>query len=721
MKKIYILLFTLFASLGVQAQNAGSFDPTFGDNGVVLTPIGNDFSMSYDMALQADGKILLGGEARIGTYKFALTRYNVDGSLDMDFGYQGIVNTSLGESDFGSAVVVQDDGRIILAGRSFNGSSYQARVLRYTSIGEMDPTFGANGVAALNMMNNVEQAVIQEDGKIVVGGYSDDNFALARLNSNGTLDTSFGDGGYVITVMEDDGGQACQSYVKGIDIQTDGKIVAAGFMYSYYTYYDVVVARYTADGQLDAGFALNGTLKANLGGLADFATSVKIQDDGKIVVGGHKEFAIITGVPEYDAAILRLDSDGNYDDTFGTDGVAFYRLTEQATYVDDIVIQDDGKIVFTGQIVDYLASAYDIYACRINSDGTLDTAFGNEGHIVMDPFNTDVNANSILLQEDGNILISGYSTSREDVYNFMVLRLLGEEQVEIPAVEVTFDNVQATTLDATFTPNDICESYYFVIMTVAEMQQWSQMVGSPAGAIKMFGIHETGIYTHNYTQLTPNTGYYVYTVSLGFDGFESPYDSTYVHTTVLGGPGEATATIDLSEITPTSVRMIVTPNPETAEFHDGLMTREYFDEIGEEAAIEYFQNDGMPHYQTDNWVWIDLQSNTVYKAIATCKNAVGEWGPATIKEFTTLVVSVDNIKVSSLLAFPNPSQGIFEITGDNIAGSNIKIIDINGRIVFEALIKGQSDTIDIRHCNSGMYIIELEKDGKLSHAKFVKN
>ncbi|MDX9909940.1 MAG: T9SS type A sorting domain-containing protein [Mariniphaga sp.] len=721
MKHFYILFIASLMFLGVNAQNPGDLDPNFGENGVVLTPIGDNYSQANGMAIQPDGKIILAGEARFGTYKLTVARYNTDGSLDMDFGYEGIVSTTIEDSDYGECVALQDDGSIVVAGRTYDGTDYKAIVARYSSIGELDPSFGSSGVAHLNTMNNIEGITIQDDGKIVVGGYSDDNFALARLNIDGTIDNSFGDNGYAITVLKDGSELDCNSYIKAIDIQSDGKIVAAGFLFSSITYYDMVVARYTSSGQLDAAFAVNGYLTLDLGGLADFGTAVKIQDDDKIVIGGHKEFAIITGVPEYDAAIVRLDSDGNFDDTFGTNGIAFFRLNEQATYVEDIAIQNDGKIVFTGQMVTYTEALFDVYSCRINSDGTLDESFGEDGFIRLDPFNTDDNALSILIQEDGNILIGGYSTSREDVYNFMVLRLLGDTQIEIPAVEVTFDNIETHSLDATLTPNTLCESYYYVIMTVAEMLQWGQMMGSPAAAIKMFGIHESGIQTHHFTELAPNTDYYVYTVSLGFDGFESPYDSAYVKTAVGGGTGVATATIDLSEISATSVRMIVTPNPETAEFHDGLITKTYFDEIGEEAAIEYFQNDGYPHYETDNWVWIDLESNTIYKAIATCKNANDEWGPATIEEFITLVVSVDNKEVNSLLMFPNPSQGKFIITGEHLSGANLSIIDMHGKVIYNAKISGSTTPINLKQQSSGMYILKVEKDGEVSTSKFIIN
>lgn len=301
-------------------------------------------------------------------------------------------------------------------------------------------------------------------------------------------------------------------------------------------------------------------------------------------------------------------------------------------------------------------------------------------------------------------------------------RLLGDDSTtESPAVDVTFDNIETTSLDVNLTPNAVCESFYFVIMTPASMVQWLPMFGSEAGVIKTFGIHEFDTLTHHFTQLNANTEYYLYTVSVGYDGFEAPFDSAYVKTLAGGGSGEALATIDLLEITETSVRMVVTPNSETSEFHDGLITKSYFDEIGEAAAVEYFQNDGFPHFETDEWVWIDLEMNTAYKAIATCKNALGEWGTPTIEDFTTLFTSINSIETNPLLVFPNPSQGKFEIAGEDIQGGSLRIIDATGKEVYSTKIAGKRTPIDISHSNSGLYIIEIEKQGVRSSSKFLKH
>jgi len=719
MKKITLLLSFLLLVVGINAQNPGDFDSSFGTDGIVMTAIGDNYAEASDITVQPDGKIIVVGEARWGSKNFTLVRYNTDGSLDAGFGENGIVHTAINDAAFGISVVLQADGRIVLTGLAQNGSSYFGEVARYNVDGSLDNSFGTNGISHLTIANTAS-VVIQEDGKIVVGGFDDDNFAMARLNTNGSLDNTFGNAGYVITHMTDPDGSSNLSYILDLALQTDGKIVATGFSQSFTTFHDVAVARYNTNGTLDITFADAGIFKADLGGLADFGTSVAIQDDGKIVIGGHKEFAMVTGIPEYDAAIIRLNTDGSYDEAFGENGVAYFRLTEQATYVNDVVMQADGSIIFTGQTVNYSASIFDIYVARIKPDGSLDISFGDEGVKHMDLFGTDDYAESLTIQEDGKILVCGYSVSSADVYNFTVVRLMGDTQTEIPAVDVTFANVETNSLDVTITPNAVCDSFYFVIMTSADMQQWMPMFGSEAGVIKTFGIHASGTLTHHFTTLTPNTEYYVYTVSVGFDGFEAPFQADFVQTAVAGGSGVAIATIELSEITQTSVRMIVTPNSETAFFHDGLITKAYFDEIGEAAAIEYFQNDGQPQYEIDNWVWIELEPNTAYKAISIAQNANGEWGPATIEDFTTLVTSINSIETNPLVVFPNPSQGQFQIASEDFQGANLKIIDMTGKTIYSAEIVNTLTSIDISANEAGLYFIEIEKDGVRSTSKFLK-
>lgn len=722
MKKAFLALIFPLLSFGVFAQNGADLDNTFGEGGVVRTIIGDDDAKAYGMAIQQDGKIVLSGEVILDSFKYGLARYNTNGSLDNNFGAQGVVTTTIGKNSFAKDVAIQEDGKIVQAGYIFVNGSYHAVAVRYLENGEMDAEFGENGIAHLPALNNCMSVAIQSDGKIVLGGYKSDNFGLGRLNSDGTIDTSYGENGYVMTQIQDLYGEASTSYISAIGAQKDDKIVAVGFLYSYNTYNDIAIVRYNTDGSLDAEFGNQGVVVSNIGGLSDFGTAVTFQEDGKIIVGGHKENGFLPGIPEYDAVIIRLNAeDGSFDTTFGEDGAAIIHLTEEATYVNDVAVQADGKIVITGAYVIYSEQKFDMYVARLNADGSIDTEFGDGGSRIFAFAVTENAPQKIAVQEDGKIVIGGF-LMEDNLCKFMVFRLMGDAtSTDIPAVEVTFDNITTTSLDATMTPNALCESYYFVLMTAADMQMWAPFMGGPEAAIKQFGIHESGVFTHHFNDLTPNTEYFVYTISVGYDGFEAPYDSTMVQTAILGGNGVATATIELTEITETTVRMIVTPNSETAVYHDGLITKEYFDEIGEEAAIELIRNNGYPQYGIDNWVWTDLEMSTIYKAIATCQNALGEWGPATIVEFSTLpLVGINDIDTKAVIIFPNPGNGRFEVAGDGLSGTGIRVVDMAGKVVYSAKIGDNHILVDISNCNNGLYIVEIEKDGEISTAKFVK-
>lgn len=710
--------------LGLNAQNPADLDPTFGDNGVLtLTNLGAP-SMANDVAIQPDGKIIIVGEAKPSSFSFTVIRLNNDGSFDSSFGTNGIVQSSHASGARGRGVALQSDGKIVVCGSSWaGGSNYSALVVRYNANGTIDNTFGTNGFAHLTGLYNSKRVAIQGDGKIVVGGFSsNDNYGLARLNSDGTLDVSFGSNGYVITQMEDTNGTNVASYVEDIALQNDGKVVAVGFAVCGETANDIVIARYNSDGTLDNTFNGTGIIMEDLGTCADFAISVKIQPDNKIVVGGHKETQLIVGVPDYDLAIIRLNPDGTKDTSFGTNGYTYVNAGVEASYNNDIAIQDDGKILYAGQGANYSTNKFDVLVGRLNSDGSIDNTFGENGYMLYNPTNNESHTSSMAIDNDGKIVIVGKSPIElGGLFHFRVMRLMGEAEGEaIPEVQVTINNIAATTFEVNFIPNAFCQSYYFVAMTAADVAQWLPMMGSVANMIKAWGIEKTGAYTHSYTQMTPDTEYFVYTLCVDYNDVEFPYDSIMVHTTPAGGGGVATAEVTVHDITQTSVKTVVVPNIETAEYHYGIITKEYFEEIGLEEALEIIKNDGYPLYETDIWTWLDLTPNTDYKVVAVCKNGNGEWGPATIVDFRTQQVSINEFDFSTTLVYPNPSNGIFNVVGSELVSANIRIVDLNGKEIYRNQLNSTDNSINITNCVEGIYIIEIEKDGNIFTSRIIK-
>ena len=226
--------------------NPGDLDPTFGIGGKVTTGIGTD-DYGYAVAIQADGKLVAAGATNNGiNYDFALVRYNTNGTLDATFGTGGKVTTAVGTSDDSAyALAIQADGKLAVAGETFNGSTWDFALVRYNANGTLDATFGTGGKVTTAVGTSDEAAyalAIQADGKLVAAGEtfngSTTDFALARYNANGTLDPTFGTNGTVKTAIgtRDDAASA-------LAIQADGKLVAAGETDNG-TNYDFALARY---------------------------------------------------------------------------------------------------------------------------------------------------------------------------------------------------------------------------------------------------------------------------------------------------------------------------------------------------------------------------------------------------------------------------------------------------------------------------------------------
>jgi uncharacterized delta-60 repeat protein len=287
----------------VRYKADGSLDTNFGSGGTVLTDIdGDNTEAAYSVAIQSDGKIVAAGSHSVGNNNndFALVRYDTNGNLDTSFGSDGKVTTAISSGvgdDYVYSVVIQPDGKIVVAGQA-TGSNFDFALARYNTDGALDTNFDSDGKVITAIGSSIDAAysvAIQSDGKIVAAGASVDNkedFALVRYNANGSLDTDFGTGGKVTTDIGSD-----DDLANSVAIQADGKILAAG--YSYGNNNDFALARYNADGTLDTNFGADGKVTTAIGG-TDVGVSVAIQSDGNIVLAGHSDNG-----SNYDFAVAR--------------------------------------------------------------------------------------------------------------------------------------------------------------------------------------------------------------------------------------------------------------------------------------------------------------------------------------------------------------------------------------------------------------------------------
>lgn len=332
----------------------GTPDTTFGTNGFVDTtfPNQNNWATARAVAIQSDGKIVVGGMIRIGpSADYGIVRYNDDGSLDTSFGVGGRVEESFGNDDQFKDLVVQPDGKIVCIGWAYNATGqlhFETGMVRYNSNGTLDSNFGVGGRATSvsTYGQKMTTLALQPDSKIVIAGSILNagtlwDYAVTRYNSDGSLDTTFGTNGLVSMDygVQDEG-------ASNLALR-DGKIVLVGLP-------AFTVIRLNANGALDSTFGTNGKATATLG-VTDFVTSVAIQSDAKILVGGMSLMPPSTNL-SYDFALLRFNSDGNLDSTFDSDGKVNTNLGGNPSInnggsEDGIValaIQPDGRVVAAG-------------------------------------------------------------------------------------------------------------------------------------------------------------------------------------------------------------------------------------------------------------------------------------------------------------------------------------------------------------------------------------
>jgi len=399
----------------------------FGIDGKVVTNFGTDNDQAFALAIQADGKIVAAGHTHTGNtqYDFGLARYNYDGSLDATFGIGGKVTTDFGTNfDEALGVTIQADGKIVAVGRTHTGNvQSDFAIARYNTDGSLDTTFGTGGKVITDFGTNFDEATavtIQIDNKIVVAGFTHTgntqyNFAIARYNTNGSLDATFGTGGKVITDFGTDDDEAY-----AIVIQKDNKMVVAGFTDTGggFSSYDSALARYNTDGSLDTSFGVGGKVITDFGTIYDTTFALAIQKDNKIVACGYT----FTGNTQFDFGLARYNTDGSLDTSFGVGGKVITDFGPD-DFAFGVAIQKDNKIVASG-LTHTGGTQYDFAVVRYHPNGTLDQTFASGGKVITDFGTNDDEGYQVIIQLDGKIVVVGFTHTGNTQYDFALARYL---------------------------------------------------------------------------------------------------------------------------------------------------------------------------------------------------------------------------------------------------------------------------------------------------------
>ncbi len=398
-----------YAEVALARYNTnGSLDTAFDSNGSVVTQsIGSATDRAEAVAIQSDGKIVVAGFSWDGSaHDFMLARYTAAGALDANnFGGSGSVTTPIGGGeDQARAMALLSDGTIIAAGFAHNGSHNEFALARYQDEGHLlAGHFGIGGIVTTGFSRSpssdeARAVAIDSNGKIVVAGYAhndgnENDIALARYNVNGSLDTGFGTGGRAVS------GLSGKDRAYAMALLDDGKIFVAGEAGGNF-----ILKRFNANGTADTGFQTAGKITTHMGGSEDSAYAMAVQADGKILLAG------VTNDGTSDIfALARYTAAGDLDTTFSSDGKVTTRMSTNDNFAYAVAVQPDGKIVVAGAARN---STNDHFAlARYTAAGDLDTTFSSDGKVLTDFAGNNDRVNAVAVQPNGKIVVAGYANN----------------------------------------------------------------------------------------------------------------------------------------------------------------------------------------------------------------------------------------------------------------------------------------------------------------------
>ena len=403
-------------------------DVTFGNRGKVVTQI-NDTSTANDIAIQPDGKIVVGGTATLsGKDYFTLIRYNLDGSLDNTFGSAGKVLTLIKDKSTISSIAIQPDGKIVAGGKAYNNdinilSDSGYVIARFRANGNIDSLFGLNGITTVKMpdgMGELKKLIIKPDGKILTAGtFFTGTFenipVLVQLNSNGSLDSTFGANGKVVGYIED------IELFTDMALAKDGKILVTGQTKNWGYIGDFNLLRFLPNGVRDNSFGQNGIVRTDLNdnrlneNKTETPQGLIVLPDSSIVVTGYNTTRPAT------FTIVKYRTNGSLDNSFGSGGKVITPVDTLYAYAKDILADQAGNLFVTGH-VSRGGNNLDFNIAKYYSNGRLDSSFGKNGIDTTNFLGFSDVAFASALQTDGKIVLAGSAGTNSSQYSIGLAR-----------------------------------------------------------------------------------------------------------------------------------------------------------------------------------------------------------------------------------------------------------------------------------------------------------
>lgn len=497
MKNFTLLVCLFFTSIKLFSQ-AGNLDSSFGTNGLSVSRIaGNSDDRFYDIDLQSDGKIIAVGTAN--AEDVGVGRYNTNGTLDSSFGINGFANTTIvgSQYNFNSALsfVILPDDKIIVADNASGFNDLDFLLIKYTKDGKPDSSFGTNAISSTQISTDVRDIILQPDGKLVVCGNNGFfNSILARFNSNGTLDNSFGTNGVATIKL------APNYYTDffNLSLNSAGKIIVAGTgqFGQQINGLNIFLARYNNDGSTDSSFGKNGITVTGSKANTEEAVGLYVLANDKILLCAN---ASSNDEPfRFDAGVLKYNADGSLDNSFGNKGFSRISFTDVFPTLNDITVQQDGKIIVAGVLVNASRS---LVLARLQPNGQRDNSFGKNGIVVTHVRGTFSEANAVKLQSDGKILAAGDITSDHSPTpeSFLIARYLPGENNLIANKKT--NNVIKENMQSVIYPNPV--KNYLQVSGLSIKEKVKLTIADFSGNEKASITVSANEYNWNVSQLKP--------------------------------------------------------------------------------------------------------------------------------------------------------------------------------------------------------------------------
>lgn len=397
----------------IEGATAGRLDPSLASDGTLTPNLSAGPEDGASVAVQPDGKLVVGGSAGLGNSRLQVARFNADGTWDTTFGGgDGVVQKNLSPGpDWIEDLALQPDGKIVAVGSAW-GVSF---VIRFNADGTLDPAFGEGGrqLLAVGRGFNVATAVVVDPSDRIAfagrGGGQGGRFVFARVNADGDPDLTFSDDGIAPVNL-----YAGDDMAWDLVLQPDGKLVASGSTELHRL--AMAVVRVDDHGALDPTFDFDGFRTFGPRGIPALATAVALQDDGAILAGG---LAVDHGG---EMIVARVTPDGRLDTSFNGGRHAIVDFSGGQDMVWRLAVRDGGAIVAVGRAG---GSGGRFAVAQLTPTGALDPAFSGDGKLTTDLTDGDDQAHSVAIDADGNLVASGYADGRSTASRLAVVRYLG--------------------------------------------------------------------------------------------------------------------------------------------------------------------------------------------------------------------------------------------------------------------------------------------------------